>query len=169
MSKPTLKVTDRTKEFNEVIARFKNDAVLVGIPEDKTDRKEVGPINNATLLALNHFGSENIGIPPRQPLTTGIRNAQPAIAEQFKIAAQSILKDGPKAITKYYERAGSIAASSVKKVINDQEGIQAPAASTLKARQYLTKAGFSGTKALIVTGQMRNAITHVVKSAWGGK
>jgi hypothetical protein len=168
MSKPTLTVTkDFTKQFNEVIARFKSDAVVVGIPEDKTDRKEVGEINNATLLALNHFGSEKLGIPPRQPLTIGIRNAQPAIAEQFKIAAQSALSAGPKALTQYYERAGSIASSAVKKVINDQEGIQAPAPSTLKARQYLTKAGFKGTKALVVTGQMRNAITWVVKSLWG--
>lgn len=166
MSKPTLKVTsDFTQAFNEIVKRFKADAVLVGIPQD-SKRKEEGEINNATILAMNHFGSPANNIPPRPVMTTGLKNAQPAIAEQFKTAAQNVLSKGSAALDTYYERAGIIASNSVKAVISSQEGIAPPSEATLSARKYLTKEGFKGTKALLVTGQVRNAITYVVKK-WG--
>lgn len=173
MSEPTLKVTsDWTKEFSAVIGRFKSDAVLVGIPQDDKERKkEEGntdePITNAAILAINHFGSEGAGIPPRPVMSIGIKNAQEDIAEEFKKCAKDALSKGIPAIEKYYNRAGIIASNAVKQVITTNEGIQAPAAATLEARKYLTKSGFKGTKALLVTAQMRNAITYFVKSIWG--
>jgi hypothetical protein len=166
--KPFMEVTsDFTKNFNDAIKRFKHDSVLVGIPEDDKERNGNSPISNAALLAINNFGSPANNIPPRPIMAIGIKNAQPAIAEQFKLAAQNVLSKGPAALEQYYERAGIIASNSIKKVINDQDGIDAPAASTLKSRKYLTKSGFKGTKALLVTGQLRNAITYVVKTLWG--
>ncbi len=166
--KPTLTVTkDFTKEFMAAINQFKKDSVLVGIPAEKGERKDTDPVTNAALLAINHFGSEEAHIPPRPVLTIGIKNAQEDIAEQFKLCAKNVLSKGPHALEVYYERVGIIASNSVKKVITDQEGIKPPAESTLKARKYLTQAGFKGTKSLLVTGQMRNAITYVVKSLWG--
>jgi hypothetical protein len=165
--KATLTVTsDFTKQFNEAISRFKKDSVLIGIPASETERDD-DEIGNAAILALNHFGSEEAHIPPRPVLTIGIRNAQDKIAEQFKLCAQSVLKKGPQALTTYYERAGIIASNACKKVINDQDGIKPPSDATLRARKYLTKSGFTGKKALVVTGQMRNAITYVVQSIWG--
>lgn len=170
-AQPTLTVTkDFTKEFNQIISRFKKDAVLVGIPEkdnNRKDKEESESIGNAAILAINHFGSEEAHIPPRPVLTTGIKNAREAIAAQFKATAQSALKIGVPALETGYERIGTIAANSCKKVINDQEGLKPPAAATLRARKYLTKSGFKGVKALLVTGQMRNAITYVVRSIWG--
>lgn len=168
MSKPYLKVTsDFTAKFNETVKAFKNDAVLVGIPETEAQRSAEGedtPINNAALLAINEFGSPANNIPARPVMSIGIRNAQDPIAEQFKKAAQMALKVGLKAIDTYYERAGIIAANSIKKAINSQEGIDPPAPATLAARKAR---GFKGSKALIVTGQMRNAITSVVKRRFG--
>ena len=167
MSAPTLTVTsDFTKQFNQVISRFKKDAVLIGIPASDEPRDDNDPITNAAILAINHFGSEEAKIPPRPVLTTGIRNAQAAIAEQFAIAAKNVLSKGAAALETYYERAGIIAANSCKKVINDQDGLKPPSEATLKARKYITKSGFKGTKALLVTGQVRNSITHVVQSIW---
>lgn len=168
MSKPSLTITsDFSEKFNEAIKRFKSDSVLVGIPESDGQRDDSQPISNAALLAINNFGSPINNIPARPVMAIGIKNAQDAITEQFKLCAKEVLSKGPAALATYYERAGIIASNSIKKVINDQDGIEAPAASTLKARKYLTKAGFKGTKALLVTGQMRNAITYVVKSIWG--
>jgi len=171
--KATLTVTsDFTKTFNETIARFKKDAVLVGIPQedDGRENKEKGKsetIGNAAILAINHFGSEAAHIPPRPVLTTGIRNAQKAIAEEFKKAAIGALSKGSSALETYYERAGTIASNSCKKVINDQEGLKAPSKATLESRKYLTATGFKGKKALLVTAQLRNAITYVVQTVWG--
>jgi hypothetical protein len=170
---PSLTVTtDFTKKFNDAIQRFKRDSVLVGIPSSDNERdqesdEESGPIGNAAILAINHFGSEEAHIPLRPVLAIGIKNAQEPIAAQFKIAAQQVLSKGPSALTMYYERAGIIASNACKKVINDQDHLKPPSPATLKARQYLTQSGFKGTKSLLVTGQMRNAITYVVQSIWG--
>ena len=164
----SLEVTaDFTDQFMETIGRFKRDSVLVGIPADDSAR-EKGEITNAALLAINNFGSPINNIPARPVMAIGIKNAQDAIADEFKKCAQSVLEKGPAALEVYYERAGIIASQSVKKAINDQDfggGDLGPKPSTLAARK---RAGFKGVKALIMTGQMRNAITYVVKSVWGG-
>lgn len=164
MSGPTLLTVDFTKNFNETVARFKNDAVLVGIPagdttRDSDDDGESSPITNATLLAINEFGSPANNIPARPVMSIGIRAARDAIAEQFKKAAQNAWSMGVNALSIYYERAGIIASSSVKATINGQIGIEPPSKSTLRSRK---RRGFKGTKALVVTGQMRNAITYVL-------
>lgn len=161
MSQPSLKITsDFTKEFNETMKRFRKDDVLVGIPEETSERRDDAPINNATILAINNFGSPASNIPARPVMEIGIRNAQDAIAEQFRQAAIGALSRGLSALSPAYNRVGSIAANSVKKAINDQIGIDPPSEATLEAREAR---GFKGTKSLIVTGQMRNAITYVVK------
>lgn len=159
MSKPFLVTEDRTDEFKKLIERYKNDEVLVGIPRAETER-EGEPIGNAAILAINEFGSPNNNIPPRPVMAIGIRNAQQAIADEFKKAVQLSLKKGLSSLSVYYNRVGIIASNSVKKVINSQLGIDAPSEATLEARK---SQGFKGTKALIVTGQLRNAITYVVK------
>ncbi len=161
MSKPFMKVTsDFTDNFNSIIRGFRNDEVLVGIPAEETKRDEDAPINNATLLAINNFGSPMNNIPPRPVMQNGIRNADGQIAEQFKKAVTESFSKGFSAMDKYYERAGIIASTSIKKAINDQDFEDGPAESTLAARKAR---GFKGTKSLIVTGQMRNAITYVVR------
>lgn len=168
MSQPYLIVNkDFTEEFQQIISRFKKDAVLVGIPESDKERKDDDKINNAALLAINHFGSPINNIPPRQPMTVGIKNAQSDIAEEMKKTAQAALKFGPAALDRGYARVGFIASSAIKRAINEQDNIQEPSAATIKARKYITKSGFKGEKALLVTGQMRNAITFVVRDKWG--
>lgn len=159
--KPYMKVTkDFTESVNEVIKRFRFDSVLVGIPQADTDRTGTETINNATILALNEFGSPANNIPARPVMALGIRKAQPEIIEAFKKGAQNALTKGLPAIATTFERVGIIASTSIKKVINSQEGIEPPSEATLAARKAK---GFKGTKALIVTGQMRNAITYVVR------
>lgn len=161
MSAPKLTVTnDFTDKINEIVKKFRRDAVLVGIPAEDTQRKDGDPINNSTLLAINEFGSPINNIPARPVMAIGIKNAQDEIAEQFKQAAKNALSKGLSALSTYYNRVGIIASNSVKKAINAQEGFDPPSEATLAARKAK---GFSGTKALIVTGQMRNSITYVVK------
>ncbi len=166
-----MKVTkDFTKEFNAIVRGFKRDDVLVGIPETKTDRKEDKGINNATLLAINNFGSTTNNIPAWPVMEIGIEAAQDDIAKAFASAAKNALTQGLSVLPIYYNRAGIIASNSIKKTINAQVELpfvpnaseEAPGISefTLAARE---RRGFKGTKRLIVTGQLRNAITYVVK------
>lgn len=165
MKKPTLKVTaDFTKDFKRLMRKFRHDVVLVGIPQDEAPREngenDENPINNATLLAINNFGSPVNNIPARPVMEIGIKKAQPEIIKAFQNGAQKALSGGTGALSQAYNRVGIIASNSIKKAINSQEGIEPPSKATLAARE---SAGFSGKKALIVTGQMRNAITYVVK------
>lgn len=164
---PTLTVTkDFTADFNRIVKSFKQDAVLVGIPASGAERDDDAPITNAALLAMANFGSPANNIPAWPIMETGIRNAQDAIAEQFAKAAKEVLTKGTGALETYYERAGSIASSSIKRVLNDQEGVPSdkPEESTMASRK---SRGFKGTKYWVVSGQMRNAITYVVQSVWG--
>jgi hypothetical protein len=164
----SIKVTvDFMDKFHQAVDRFKKDAVLIGIPADDPEREDGDPITNAAILAINHFGSEEAHIPPRPVLSIGIKNAKDDISEQFKLAAQNVLKQGVSAIETYYERAGIIASTACKQVISDGKEIARPSEATLKARKYIGKSGFKGTKSLLVTGQLRNAITYVVQSIWG--
>ncbi len=164
MAKPKIKVTsDNTKNFMNVIRTLKDQEVLVGIPEDDTtrnDAEEAGTVTNAFLLYINENGSPANNIPERPAMKIGLSIAADDIAEQFYLGAKNALDGGQDAIDKYYNRAGFIASSAIKKVINDQTGLKEPAESTIASRK---SRGFKGTKALIVTGQMRNAITHVVR------
>lgn len=152
---------DFTAQFKEIVNKFRHESVLVGIPEQETTREEKDAgINNATLLAINNFGSPLQNIPARPVMEIGIQNAQDQIAEEFAKAAKNALSKGLTAIDIYYERAGIIASNSIKKAINSGEGFDGPSEATLKARKAK---GFSGTKSLIVTGQLRNSITYVVR------
>ena len=166
MSKPKLTIQqDNTKQIMDVIKSFRHDKVLVGIPASDPDRTpEAGEadsgISNAALLFINEFGSPGQNIPPRTPMQTGITLAQEPIADEYKKGLQTSWKKGLPGLDLHYERAGMIAVASVKKVINEQINMEAPKQSTLDGRK---RRGFKGTKALLVTGQMRNAITHVVQ------
>lgn len=158
---------DFTNKFNAIVKRFKNDMVLVGVPEDnaaRPDDPESEGINNATLMAIANFGSPQRNIPPWPIFAIGIRNAQDEIADQYKHAAMLALTTGLEALDTYYNRAGQIAANSIKKVINDQEDVPAdkPAPATLAARKHRKPTPFKGTKYWLVTGQLRNSITYVV-------
>lgn len=161
MSEPSITVTyDGVDEINKIIQSFKKDAILVGIPDSDNERLEEGEIGNAGLLFINNFGSPGQNIPPRPVMQIGLFNAQDAVAEEFKNAAISAMDNGIGSLLAYYNRIGTIASNSVKRAINDQIGFDGPADSTLKGRK---SRGFNGTKSLIVTGQMRNAITYVVQ------
>lgn len=172
--KTTLKITkDFTKEFNAVIRKFKNDKVLVGIPEDKSERNDDEAsgeqVTNAMLLAMLNFGSPINNIPPWPVMSMGIRQAQPRIAEQFKKCAKDTLHaaihggSGFDILDRYYTRAGIIASTSIKKVINSQEDAPALSDRTIYAREHRKPTPFKGKSRGIVTGQMRNAITYVVR------
>lgn len=158
--KSFLVTEDFTDNLDAIIKKFKRDAVLVGIPQEESPRTGEEPINNATLLAINNLGSAANNIPARPVMEIGIRQAQGQIIDAFRDGAKRALSGGRGALSQAYNRAGIAASVSIKKVINSQEGIEPPSEATLAARKAM---GFKGTKALLVTGQMRNAITYVVK------
>lgn len=170
MKKPSFKITkDIVQGFNDAIEALKHKETLVGIPAEETSRTadENGktPMNNATLLMIHENGSPAANIPERPVVKIGLWDSRPAVTEQFKKAAVAVLEKGQSALDQYLERAGIIASNQIKLTINNQIDIAPIAKSTLQARR---DRGFMGTKALIVSGQLRNAITYVVRGKkWG--
>ena len=162
------KVTkDNTKKFLDTMKYLAINEVYVGVPQEDNKRKEdnndgeAAKINNATIGYINENGSDLANIPPRPHLVPGVRAVKEEISEEFKKSAEKAFTNIAAAMV-HLNRAGIIAVRSVKQIITSQEGFEEISARTAAARKG---EGFKGTKALIVTGQYRNSITHVI----GGK
>ncbi len=164
--------------------------VLVGVPDDKTDRKGE-PITNATIGYINEHGSPAANIPARPHLIPGIDDAKDDITKYLKKAAVSALDGKTDKVTAALDAAGTKARDSVKNKITDGafEPLKpATIANRFRQRQNDTMrdaekeyleliasgaqaAGFSlseieasaGIRPLVNTGQYRNSITYVIR------
>ena len=144
----------------EGLRKLDKNEVLVGVPNDTTNRKDSGTeMTNATLAYLHDNGSPVRNIPARPFMEPGIKSAKEAIAENLRFAADRFVAGGTSQAKRDLNKVGLIAQSAIRSKIN--EGI-APALtkSTLAARR---KRGRTGTKPLVDTGQLRNSITYVLR------
>ena len=127
--------------------------ILVGIPEEANAGH--GAMDNASLLYLHENGSPGGMIPARPVLHNGVHAPElqaqaQAMYKQAFVAALSGMTPMAKTI---YDRIGILGANSVKA----QFGVVGP---PLKPATIARK-GSSAT--LIDSGQLRNAITYVVR------
>lgn len=183
------KTVDNVKKVMQGIDMLTNTTVLVGVPDDRGGRKEAGPINNAALAYIHDKGSPAAGIPARPFMEPGIAAVQDRINLELRNAGNAALKGGGQsAVTAALNRIGIIATRSIKLKIT--EGIPPPLApSTIagrirrvkgKARRAkIVAAQAAGTPdsrlggaeglftPLVVTGQLRNAITYVLRKIKG--
>lgn len=176
-------VKDKLKEIVQSINSLVSQSVLVGIPEDESQRKDdeeqQGPINNAMLGYIHEHGSPINNIPARPFLIPGVENAQEKIEDRLKQAAIAALDGAFSKVDQSLNSAGVVARDSVKSKINS--GDFAPLAdSTLKARARKGRKGAEeeiasrlagnkpsndNVKPLIDTGQLRNSINYVIRKA----
>lgn len=162
--KPRLRVTiDKVGEVLSAIKMLERQRVYVGIPEGEAKGRKAsdGPMDNATLAFIHENGSPKANIPARPFLVPGIASVQPQLAEELAAGARALFeKNRPDAVATSYNRAGIIAVAAVKKYL--AAGVS-PALSprTLAARK---KDGFSGTKPLIRTAQLLNAVTYAIRN-----
>lgn len=178
-----VKVTDRLKNLTAGISALTNITVMVGVPEAKGGRKEGQDITNADLAYIHDKGSVIAHIPARPFMEPGIASVKADIARELVNAGNSVLK-GEKKVETFLNRIGIIATRAIKAKIT--EGIPPPLApSTIRARiarikgkkrrQKIAAAQAAGIPdsrqngaegiftPLIVTGQLRNAITYVLR------
>lgn len=141
------------------VKKLTSHDVLVGIPGEDGPREDGDPMNNATLGYLHEMGSPANNIPPRPFLVPGVQGAMGKITPELAKGAEKSLKGDPAAITKALERVGMIAQNAVKAKINTGPFIPLKPGTLLARRRK----GYKGTKPLIRTGQLRNAITYVLK------
>jgi hypothetical protein len=147
-------IPDKVKKFlNHLKERSGKEKLYIGIPAEKTQRRERG-LNNAAIAYIQEFGAPNAGIPPRPFLIPGVNDNK----DKAQKAIEAFLKRR-ETIENAYSAAGMILVAGVKRRIT--QGIPPPLAeSTLKARKRI---GFKGTKPLIHTGQLVNSITYVIR------
>ena len=160
---------DAGEVMRKRIAQLVKSEVLVGIPSDKTERKDDdntpdpdGP-NNAMIGYVQNYGSPALNIPARPFMKPGIKNAQDVISAQFKASAIAIMENKPEEARNHLEAAGLAAQTSIQEKITTGP-FQKLADSTIAARER--KAKKKGTEApdkpLMESGQLRAAISYVV-------
>jgi hypothetical protein len=176
------KKVDNVRKMMQGVEALTEITVLVGVPEDK-DQRQSGVISNAALAYIHDKGSPAANIPARPFMEPGIKAVQKEIADTLAQAGKAIFK-GSRNVEVYLNKVGIIATRSIKSKIT--EGIAPPLAeSTIKGRINRVKgkarraklnaalaAGTPGSKQngvgglfvpLVVTGQLRNAITYVLR------
>lgn len=152
-------VKDKTKQLYDALNTLVQDQVLVGIPSSKTQRETGDPLTNAQIGYIQEHGAPELNIPARPFLIPGVESAEPKYVPYLKQAAEAALQGREELVTRRLDAAGIVAASAVKVLINSNIP-PALAPSTLAARK---RRGITRENTLIDTGQLRNAVTYVLR------
>lgn len=176
---------DSTKQVFDCLKKLPDQDVLVGIPEQEATREDDDPVNNAMLGYIHEFGAPEANIPARPFLVPGVRDVKDRVSNFLKQAGKAALAGDSDKVTKAFHAAGLVASASVKNRIVSGD-FQPLAEATLKARARrkgkgkgvaLSKGaqaeldsraagnapGTEFAKPLNDTGQMRNAVTYVLR------
>lgn len=153
-------VVDELKTLIDAIDELSNRRVMVGIPASGDERQgEREGIGNAALGYIHENGAPEAGIPPRPFLVPGVRSVQREIERGMKRAGAAALEGSVIGMETELHRVGLMASAAVKRKIT--EGPFVPLApSTIAGR---VRRGRTGIKPLIDTGQLRNAVTYVIR------
>lgn len=157
-------IQDKTAKLRDALRALQRDVVLVGIPADESSRNDDAPIGNASIGYIQENGSPVNNIPARPFLVPGVQSVADRCAELMAAGAAEMLDGGAAAIEKANNKAGLVAQAAVKNTLRAGEGFPPLADATLAARK---RAGFTGTKPLIWTGQLLNSITYVIRKRNG--
>lgn len=161
-----VKITkDRVPDLLKAVRDLTKQEILVGIPAENAGRNDEGQISNAELGYIHEYGSPTANIPPRPFLIPGVQSAESKFTPHLKSAAQAALSGDDGKIAQGLSRAGQVAAVAVKNKID--EGPFAPLSPKTIARRKKGKGG-GEAKPLQDTGQMRNAVTSVVRRKGDG-
>lgn len=161
-----LKMTyDRVGKIQAALESLGKQRVLVGIPAENGGRTpEPGSdekINNAALGYIHENGSPAANIPPRPFLMPGIREAQEQIGDVLESGVRKVVASAGagNSVDKALHSVGLVAVNAVRRRLT--EGPHEPLKASTLARRRAR--GRKGTKPLIDTRQLRNALTYVVE------
>ena len=164
MSSGASTIFDGMAKFKKDILALKSKSVMVGIPDDNDSRNEGKPYGNAQIAYVQTNGSDLHNIPPRPFVEPGVEGIQEELATDLRDAARQVLSHGPGVLETAYEKVGIKGQNAVKRYLTDSSHFQGISDATKAARK---RAGFLGTKPLIWTAQMLNAVTYVVRGKRG--
>lgn len=181
-------VKDNVAKVFKDIEALVGKQVLVGIPDSGQNQRDEGPVNNATIAYVMEFGSPLHNVPARAFLIPGVEAVRTPALRQLRQAADAALKGDTAGMLAALDRAGTIASNEVKHRINSN--IPPPLKPETIRNRYrgrdvkkrresedvyldlVSKGVDPGAAqsevsivALVNTGQMRNAITYVVRDS----
>lgn len=186
-------VRDNTKAFQKAINALASNRVYAGVPATEAGRKEEGQaVNNAELMFIHENGAPEANIPARPVVHPAIAASRAQLNAAFKnTGKQAMAGGGVAAVLKGLTAIGFIAQNAMRRRITD--GPFAPLSpKTIAARarkrgtkrrkgeqQYLDAVAggmapaaaqaAAGIKPLIDTGQLRRALTFVIRAVrWAG-
>lgn len=173
---------DRLADLHQNLAELVKREVLVGFPEESTDRdpsaEEPAGITNASLAYIHDNGQPERNIPARPFMLPGMEEAADPVANILGNLAKNLLTGkGKVTADQGLHRAGLKAQATIRRKIN--EGIPPPLSEvTLRRRAAKGRKGAKKelllraqgeapstqfAKPLIDTAQMRNALTYVIR------
>lgn len=158
-----IKVTiDRVPQIARSLRALAEQRVMVGVPGDKAGRKPEageGPINNAALMKIHEDGAPEVNIPARPVVGPTIKDSKATILAGLELAGDKALTGDTPGMMKALNALGLTMQNRMRKKITD--GPFDPLSErTLAARRAK---GRTGTKPLIDTGQLRRALTYVIR------
>ena len=183
----TVKITvDKVLDIIKAVSELAKKDVLIGIPDSAPGRADT-PITSAQIGYIMETGSPSHNVPARPFLIPGVQEVQAECAERLKKGATAALGGSQSSAIAQLTAAGLIAERSVKAKINSNiapelspETIRnrnksRKTKSMRKSEKEYLKAVDSGTSAadaqsaagivaLVNTGQLRNSVTHVIRS-----
>lgn len=185
---PNIKVTvDNVASIKAAIKDLGSQRVMVGVPAEADNRKpdpETGKmpdITNAALAYIHDNGAPEVNIPAREFMRPGIKTVQSDINTRFKKVGQYALEGRIDAVKQMLNAIGLVAQNAVRAKITD--GPFDPLAdATVAARARRGRRGAKQELAnrakgmapsnelarpLIDTGQLRSAITYVIRKITG--
>lgn len=177
-------VSDSAREFEAALKEMQAQAVYAGFPESEKPREnedgEESPITNAAIAYIQNTGIPEKNIPQREFMVSGIESKREKIADEMEGVGIAALDGKLDGIEQGLHRVGLTAQDAIKAKIFDGP-FEPLAESTLKARARRGREGaqgeldrravgqeasgemFEGARPLVDTGQLKNAVTYVVK------
>ncbi len=162
---------DASKKVYEALRELESLQALVGIPEDKSPRKE-DKITNAELLYIHTNGSPVNGIPARPVIEPAIKDSKEEISKHIKEASQRALNGDIEGMRNSYEKAGLKGENAARDWFTNpknnwkdvkQETINHRKKKMSKKQLENAIGNENAHRPLIDTGELRKSITHVVR------
>lgn len=144
---------DRVAEVLAYVRTIGDREVLVGFPASANTRSG-GEITNAALGYIHDNGSPAANIPARPFMRPGVENARAEAAAIFRDAAARELRGETGAIERSLHLVGLLVVGSIQRKIT--EGPFEPLRPATIRRK-------GSSRPLIDTGQMRQAVSHVIR------
>lgn len=135
--------------------------VMVGVPSTTAGRTD-GAITNAAIAYVQNFGSPKLNIPPREFLYSGLETVRERIIKMLYTAAQFAIAGDKASTIQALHAVGIVAQNGIRAKITSGPFI--PLAPLTLANRRAK--GRKGIKPLIDTGQLRRAITYVLRGDW---